>query len=181
MTALTDTILIQRVQEGDVASFDHLFFRHYDRVYGLLFRLVGSRAEAEDLTQEVFLKLYHQPLAANQNINVGGWLYRVATNLGYNHIRSRKRRWRRNRWLLPGETRADTDPSSQADISETRKAVRTALSRLPERDTRLLLLREMGLSYAEISEACDIAPGSVGTMLRRAAEAFRSEYLKENE
>ena len=63
--------------------------------------------------------------------------------------------WRRNRWLLPGETRADTDPSSQADISETRKAVRTALSRLPERDTRLLLLREMGLSYAELATALE--------------------------
>ena len=181
MTALTDTILFQRVQEGDMASFDHLFFRHYDRVYGLLFRLVGSRAEAEDLTQEVFVKLYRQPLAATKDINVGGWLYKVATNLGYNHIRSRKRRWRRNRWLLPDESQADTDPSRLADISETRKAVRAALSRLPERDTRLLLLREMGLSYAELSEVCDIAPGSVGTMLRRAAETFRRVYLEEND
>jgi RNA polymerase sigma-70 factor (ECF subfamily) len=54
--------------------------------------------------------------------------------------------------------------------------VRAALARLPQRQAQLLLLRQMGLSYAECADACDVAPGSVGTMLARAAAAFRKEY-----
>jgi RNA polymerase sigma-70 factor (ECF subfamily) len=54
--------------------------------------------------------------------------------------------------------------------------VRRALRRLPERQTQLLLLRQMGLSYAELADACGVAPGSVGTLLARAASAFRKAY-----
>jgi DNA-directed RNA polymerase specialized sigma24 family protein len=57
--------------------------------------------------------------------------------------------------------------------------VQSALSHIPKRQTKLLLLRQMGLSYAELAEACDVAPGSVGKMLSRAGEAFRRAYQKE--
>jgi len=67
----------------------------------------------------------------------------------------------------------------EAERRETQKAVRTALARLPRRQTQLLLLRQMGLSYAECAAACDIAPGSVGTLLARAAKAFRKAYEEE--
>jgi RNA polymerase sigma-70 factor (ECF subfamily) len=176
LTALSDTRLLERAGQGDEASFEALFYRHYDRVYGLLFRLVGNRVEAEDITQEVFLKLYRQPLRGRREHNVRGWLYRVATNMGYNHIRSRKRRWGRNRHLLPDITDAAQPPAERAIQDETRAAVRAALAGLPQRQTQLLLLRQMGLSYAELAAACDIAPGSVGTLLSRAAQAFREAY-----
>lgn len=176
VTALSDNILLERAGRGDIASFEALFFRHYDRVYGLLFRLLGNRAEAEDVTQEVFLKLYRRPMAGRLGHNVTAWLYRVATNMGYNHIRGRNRRWRRNRALLPDATDDPSDPAEVAAQQEVRAAVRAALSRLPRRQTQLLILRQMGLSYAELAEICQVAPGSVGTLLARAAEAFRLEY-----
>jgi RNA polymerase sigma-70 factor (ECF subfamily) len=176
VTALSDNTLLERMSRGDIASFEVLFYRHYDRVYGLLFRLLGNRVEAEDVTQEVFLKLYRQPLQGKQNHNVSGWLYRVATNMGYNHLRGRKRRWRRNLVLVPDQSDNPTDPSERAIHQETKAAVREALARLPKRQTQLLLLRQMGLSYAELAEACDIAPGSVGKLLSRAADAFRKSY-----
>ena len=100
MTALSDSRLLNNIKDGDLASFEVLFYRHYDRVYGLLFRLLGNRVEAEDITQEVFLKLYRQPLSGKREHNLSAWLYRVATNMAYNQIRGRKRRWGRNRWLL---------------------------------------------------------------------------------
>lgn len=181
MAALSDSLLIQRVKSGDIASFDQLFYRHYDRVYGLLFRLLGNRDEAEDITQEVFLKLYRQPLSGNKEHNVGGWLYRVSTNMAYNHIRSRSRRWRRNKWLLPDDTSSTGDPSAQAALEETKASVRAALSQLPQRQTQLLVLREMGMSYAELAEVCEVSPGSIGTMLARAAEAFRQVYQEESD
>lgn len=176
LTTLSDSFLLQRVREGDANSFDVLFYRHYDRVYGLLFRLVGNRAEAEDLTQEVFLKLYQQDFSRRMEHNLGGWLYRVATNVGYNAIRGRKRRWQRNMLLLPDPTDAPVTPAEKLAQAETRATVRAALARLPERQVQLLLLRQMDLSYAELAEACEVAPGSVGTLLKRAAHAFRQAY-----
>lgn len=183
VTALSDNVLLERIGRGDIASFETLFYRHYDRVYGLLFRLLGNRVEAEDVTQEVFLKLYRRPLrkglGGRQEHNVGAWLYRVATNMGYNHIRSRKRRWQRNTQLVPDVTDALPDPAEKATQKETSLRVRKALSKLPERQTQMLLMRQMGFSYAEVAEACEVAPGSVGTMLSRAAEAFRQVYEDE--
>ena len=97
MTSLTDNLLLEQIGQGDVASFEALFHQHYDRVYGLLFRLLGNRAEAEDVTQEVFLKLHDHAfsrrfLNRNREHNVGAWLYRTATNAAYNAIRGRQRR-----------------------------------------------------------------------------------------
>lgn len=181
VTTLSDSRLLERARAGDTVSFETLFYRHYDRVYGLLFRLVGNRVEAEDLTQEVFLKLYYQRFPANREHNVGAWLYRVATNLGYNALRGRRRRWQRNTVLLADESdRADTPPEAVAR-RETQERVRAALARLSPREAQLLLLRQMDLSYRELAVACEVAPGSVGTLLRRAASAFREAYEKEEE
>jgi RNA polymerase sigma-70 factor, ECF subfamily len=181
VTTFADNRLLEGIGRGDTAAFDALFRRHYDRVYGLLFRLVGNRVEAEDLTQEVFLKLYRQPLRGSREHNVGAWLYRVATNMGYNHIRGRRRFWQRNVALVPEEKSRQDDPAERAAERETKAAVRAALARLPERQVQLLLLRQMDLSYAELAAACEVAPGSVGTLLARAADAFRKAYRKENE
>ncbi|MDX1416945.1 MAG: sigma-70 family RNA polymerase sigma factor [Candidatus Promineifilaceae bacterium] len=185
MTILTDNLLLERIRRGDTTSFETLFHRHYDRVYGLLFRLVGNRAEAEELTQETFVKLYRhifKPSPARKvkeslgkEENISAWLYRVATNLGYDALRSRKRRWARNTMLVPDP---EGSPAAEAEIEQKEKeaAVRDALAQLPPRQGQLLLLRQMGLSYAQCAEACAVAPGSVGTMIARAARAFREIY-----
>lgn len=183
VTILTDSLLLQRAAAGDETAFDTLFYRHYDRVYGLLYRLVGSRAEAEDLTQEVFVKLYKQfmrkrPFSSNpppHKHNISGWLYRVATNLGYNAIRGRTRRWQRDTVLVP-DPQGTPGAEHEVEGRERAAAVRAALSQMPQRDVQLLLLRQTGLSYAECAAACEVAPGSVGTLLRRAAENFREAY-----
>ena len=184
VTALSDSTLLHRLSQGDTDSFETLFSRHYDRVYGLLFRLLGNRAEAEDVAQEVFLKLYDHAFAKQRSFwqrpfqkehNLSAWLYRVATNAGYNAVRGRKRRWQRDTVLLPDPT-GTPGPDVVLERTEQATAVRAALAKLPPRQTQLLLLRQMDLSYAELAEACDVAPGSVGTLLRRAAKAFREAY-----
>jgi RNA polymerase sigma-70 factor (ECF subfamily) len=177
---LSDNLLLERVGHGDAASFEALFYRHYDRVYGLLFRLIGNRVEAEDLTQEAFLKLYdhtfgNRRFVAKREHNISAWLYRVATNLGYNMIRGRKRRWKRNLLLVP-DPKGEPGPEKEVEKQEREVSIRDALAKLPPRQAQLLLLRQMGLSYAECAEACGIAPGSVGTLLARAAKAFREAY-----
>lgn len=179
LTAVSDLLLLRRAAAGDEASFEALFHRHYDRVYGLLFRLVGNRDEAQDLTQEVFIKLYQKQLRPGRDHNLSAWLYRVATNQGYNALRSRRRRWERNTVLLPDPSDEAAGPAATAAQRETQATVRAALAHLPPRDVQLLLLRQMGLSYAELADVCGVAPGSVGTMLRRAGDAFRRAYQEE--
>jgi RNA polymerase sigma-70 factor (ECF subfamily) len=184
VTSLSDNLLLEQIGQGDVASFEVLFHQHYDRVYGLLFRLLGNRDEAEDVTQEVFLKLHNQAfsrrfLQRNREHNIGAWLYRTATNMGYNAIRGRQRRWQRNTILVP-DPQGIPGAEKEVEQRERETAVRQTLAKLPERDTQLLLMRQMGFSYAECAAAIDVAPTSVGTLLARAAAAFKEAYEEEN-
>ncbi len=177
MVALSDTALLAEAARGDTTAFETLFQRHYDRVYGILFRLVGERGEAEDLAQEAFLKLHaHARRFRAADENVGAWLYRVATNLGYNALRERRRRWQRDIALVP------SDVADAADVvarREERRAVRAALATLGQREAQLLVLRQMEFSYAECAAIVGVAPASVGTLLARAARAFRVAYEKQ--
>jgi len=178
---LSDTQLLLELQAGDATSFEALFLRHYARVYSVLYRLLGNRADAEDLAQQVFLKLYHAPerlhIQADQS-NVAGWLYRVAVNEGYNTLRSQKRRtarqkrfWRR--WFLSDPS---PDPARLAETQDTQARVRQVLCELKPRQAKLLLLRHSGLSYKELAAVVQVAPGSIGSLLTRAERAFREKY-----
>jgi RNA polymerase sigma-70 factor (ECF subfamily) len=158
------------------AAFEAAFNEHYQRVYGVLFRLLGDRAEAEDLTLETFWRLWQR--APRTAENVAGWLYRVAMRLGYNTLRAgrRRARYELEAGVAALEVSAPPDPAEAAERALLRERVRMALAELPERDARLLVLRSAGLSYKELAAAIGVAPGSVGTLLARASEAFEAAY-----
>jgi RNA polymerase sigma-70 factor (ECF subfamily) len=166
-------------------SFDALFIAYYQSIYRLLYRIVGTREEAEDLAQECFLRLHRasylwdqrRPAQAGQH-NVRAWLYRVATNLAYNVLRSRGRRAHYESIVDENQAGEDqaTDPVEAVLRDDLRSAVRRTLARLPERQAQLLLLRHAGLSYGELASALNVAPGSVGTLLARAEVAFEKTY-----
>jgi RNA polymerase sigma-70 factor (ECF subfamily) len=177
---LTDAKLLTQLQAGDDASFELLFQRHYDRIYHILYRLLGSKADAEDVAQYVFLKLYQSPHRVQlqgDETNVAGWLYRVAVNTGYNTLRSRKRRqMRQERWGWLWPFNASVDPADLAESNDRQSRVRQTLARMKPRDAKLLALRHSGLSYKELAVALDLAPGSIGSLLTRAERAFTQEY-----
>jgi RNA polymerase sigma-70 factor, ECF subfamily len=178
-----DALLIERLRVGSAQvraeALDVLFQQHYARVYAVLYRLVGD--EADDLAQEVFLRLYRRP-PTDMGADLAAWLYRVATNLGYNALRSRRRR-ERYRDLLGAVTgalgwqRQPDDPALEAGQREEADQVRATLAALRERDAAILVLRYQGLSYREVADVLGVAPGSVGTMLARAERAFRELYV----
>ncbi|NJN94597.1 MAG: RNA polymerase sigma factor [Anaerolineales bacterium] len=123
-TALSDTKLLIGVQAGDDASFETLFLRHYERVYAALFALLGNKADAEDMAQQAFLKLYHAPERLRldgDETNVSGWLYRVALNEGYNALRRQKRRvaWQEQFARLWPFSAALADPAQVAESHDT--------------------------------------------------------------
>jgi RNA polymerase sigma-70 factor (ECF subfamily) len=175
------------VEEG----FDALYVAYYGGVYRLLYHIVGTREEAEDLAQEVFLRLHRASYLWDERRsrsgregqhNVRAWLYKVATNLAYNVLRSQGRRERRE-LVAQGDAARNgqaADPAETIQRQEMRAAVRHTLAGLPERQAQLLLLRHAGLSYRELAEALNVAPGSVGTLLARAEAAFEKAYRAES-
>ena len=170
----SDGALLERLRRNDEAAFDKLFVRHYATVYRVLYGLTGIREAAEDAAQETFLILYRRPPAPNQPLRP--WLCRVALNIARNALRSERRdaaRVERAAQASPAD-----DPAEAAVRAEERDQVRAALATLPQRQTRLLLLRHAGLSYAEVAAALDLAPGSVGTLLARAEHAFAEAYAR---
>jgi RNA polymerase sigma-70 factor (ECF subfamily) len=168
----SDRHLLARVRLSDVGAFERLFRRYYQPVRRLLYRTVGDGALADDLAQETFLALYtHPPQLQLDDEELRAWLFRVALNKGYNALRSR----RRAQEQLPGLYAAEEapDPEVEALKAEERERVHAALARLPERQAKLLLLRQdEGLKYAEIAAILEVAPGSIGTLLVRAQRAF---------
>ena len=157
-------------------DFDTLFNIHWDKVYGIIYRIVGDPSEAEDLALESFLKLHQRP--PRQKTNLGGWLYRVATNLAFNALRSRRRRAAyenaAGQHIL--ETGRPINPGEAVERAEVCRRVRKVLSKMKRRAARILILRHSGLSYAEIATAVGVADSSVGTLLSRAEKEFERRY-----
>ena len=145
-------------------------------MYGVLYRLLGDRSQAEDLAVETFWRLWER--APQRRENLGGWLYRVALRLGYNALRAARRR---ERYELQAGREAlalntSPEPSRVIEQEQERARVRAVLGSLKEREAQLLILRHSGFSYREIAGALDIAAGSVGTLLARAEAEFERRY-----
>ncbi|MCL5951680.1 MAG: sigma-70 family RNA polymerase sigma factor [Chloroflexi bacterium] len=158
----------------ETTDFQSLFFQHYALVYRVLFRVVGNKEDAQDLALEAFWKLWQQSPA--QLENPAGWLFRVATRLGYNALRAAKRRERYELETARQALESGQDPDRAVERADERRRVRGVLERMTERDAQLLVLRYSGLAYKEIAAALDISPNSVGTLLARAEEAFEKLY-----
>jgi RNA polymerase sigma factor (sigma-70 family) len=167
--------LLSALRQGSPEAFATIFRMYYSRVFAEAYRLLGSAPEAEDVTQEAFLRLYLRPLPEGREHNLLGWLLRVASNLGYNILRSQRRRQTRE-----GQAEPDRPPmpdaASAATAADLTGRVRQVLTGMPERQVQLLLLRNAGLSYAELGQTLGIAAGSVGTLLARAEQVFRRRY-----
>lgn len=159
-------------------SFQALFLEYWTRIYGLLTRMLGDPAEAEDLALETFLRLYNHPPANGEGSNPGGWLYRVATNLGLRSIRSQQRRQRYE--LEAGKValqeHAPERPADVLENKETNYLARLALSRMNPRRAELLVLRYSGMAYKEIAAELGFAPSSIGPLLLRAENEFARLY-----
>ena len=132
--------------------------------------------EAEDVAQDVFVSFYRKhPADAHY---AAPWLYAAAAHTALNVLRSRERRGKRDAVEALRRDAQAPDPAQAAETAETRAEVRAALARLPERSAALLALRYSGLSYEEIAAALGLRQSSIGTLLRRAEDAFRKEVTK---
>jgi RNA polymerase sigma-70 factor (ECF subfamily) len=161
-----------------VNQFNHLYQLHYPMVQHLIARMVGDSDEVNDLTQEVFVKLYVQLNAGNTVVFPKTWLYRVATHLTINHLSRSKKHLQleeAHQCELP-----ETDTAEgQLEAGDRKRLVEKALMKLEERDRILLVLYAEGLSYKEIAEISSIGLTSVGKLLSRALQKLKKELNDE--
>jgi RNA polymerase sigma-70 factor (ECF subfamily) len=143
---------------------DLLFEEHRRGVFRYLSRIVGTVDAAQDLTQEVFLRVVRSKVPASEPAARKAWVFRIARNLALNHLRDGRRRPR------VAELVDRAGPASQ----ELAVVIRQAVAALPDGDREVFLLRETaGLSYAEIALACDLSEDAVRSRLHRARQQLR--------
>ena len=170
------------IDPTDQEAFEAVFTRYYSLVYKLAYQCIGQRDEADDITQEVFLRFYRTPPHATSDVERRAWLCRVTTNLGLNALRARQRRKYHEEkasdcaYQPAPEDAAQLDPEQYIIAHEQAAFIRSVLAELPERQQTYILLRSIGLSYAEIAQATGVAPASVGSLLTRAEREFRRRY-----
>lgn len=171
------------VETEHTRSFQAIFRTHYPEIVRHLLRIVSSQEEAEDLAQMVFLRL-HQNFDKVHDEQARAWLYRVATNLGYNAVRNRKRftQWQTRASSQPAPAPPQAQPEAALFQARERAQVRNILGQLPERDARLLTLYYAGRkSYRELAQELQVKASSVGTLLARAKRTFARVYQEHGE
>jgi RNA polymerase sigma-70 factor (ECF subfamily) len=161
------------------APFDieALFRSHYSRVARIIERVIRDRGRSEELAVEVFLKLWRNEKAQYENVEA--WLYRVAVRTGIDGLRRQTRRAHYERtfaWIRPRS--ASSNPEQLHSASEEHERVRGVLSAINPRHAQFLLLRSQDFTYDEVAAILNLNPASIGTLLSRAQESFRKEYIK---
>jgi RNA polymerase sigma-70 factor (ECF subfamily) len=171
------TVTERSSERWNEAEFRAVFLQHDAPIVGILMRLLGDRSHAEEVASDAFWRLYHQP-ALEVHGNVGGWLYRTATNLGIDALRASRRR-RRYEEAAGSVSHEDSSGGPLHDLlrEEEGRRVRAVLASIKPASAQLLILRTSGLSYKELSSALDVKMSGIGTMLNRAEEEFRNRYL----
>jgi RNA polymerase sigma-70 factor (ECF subfamily) len=163
--------------DGTLLEVETLFRAHYGRVARVIARAVRDRGRSEELAVEVFLKLWRN--RKGQIENVEGWLYRVAVRAGLDELRRQRRQGHYERmvaWVRPRPPAAT--PEDIHSVSQKQERVRSVLSILKPRQAQFLLLRSHDFSYQEVASILNVNPASIGTLVSRAEESFRKEYIK---
>lgn len=159
-------------------AFESVYFEYYPRVFAVLYRMLGDRAQAEELASDTFVRLSQQrPSGVN---NLGGWLYRTATRLGIDSLRMSQRRKHYEQQAAEYIGEAPRTPLQDVLRDETCRRVRGVLARLKPVQAQILMLRSNGLSYRELSTTLGIRLTSVGRVLVRAESAFEKAWQKFN-
>jgi RNA polymerase sigma-70 factor (ECF subfamily) len=181
--ARTDVQLMLDVKAGDEASFDFLLQKYRSPLVNFLNRMVRDQATAEDLAQEVFLRVYRARKQYTPSAKFTTWLFRIATNLALNSVRDN----RRNRMGISIDAPADGDDSPPLELKarEMRidermierdrvEIIRRAIWSLPEKQRAAVLLHKYEeMDYGEIAGILDCSEGALKSMLFRAYETLR--------
>ena len=174
--AADERALVERCRQGDLGAFEELYRTHAGRLYSVAFRLLGNTADAEDLLQEIFLAAHRKLDTFRGESALGTWLYRLATNLCLDHLRSRTGRSNQLTDPLDDEPGVfDTSVGSLADRTVTKMDLERALARLPEGCRAAFVLHDVeGLEHREVAEVLGIAEGTSKSQVHKARLKLRA-------
>ena len=187
--AMNDAEIMLRVREGDDSGFEYLIQKYHKPMIHFMFRMVHNQAVAEELAQEVFLRVYRSRQSYRAEAKFTTWLYRIATNLGVNHARDTKyERAAQNVYLDQPDPETGTTPDV-ADLTasveqelvkdERMQAIRQHVLALPERQRNAVLMHKyQGLDYKQIGDVLKLSESATKSLLFRAYQTLR-ERLKD--
>ncbi len=188
-TQLSDAEIMVRVGEGDDSGFSILIEKYRKQIVHFMFRMSRNQAVAEELAQEVFLRVYRSRQTYRAEAKFSTWLYRIATNLGVNHARDTKyERTAQNVYLDQADPETGTTPDvadstlsvEQALVREERmNAIRKHVMALPERQRNAVLMHKyQEMDYKEIGDVLKLSESATKSLLFRAYQTLR-ENLKD--
>jgi RNA polymerase sigma-70 factor (ECF subfamily) len=186
---LTDADLMLRVKDGDDSSFEYLVEKYRRPMLGFMYRVTRNTHLAEELAQEVFLRVYRARATYNAEAKFSTWLYRIASNLSVNYIRDTKHERPEMSVSLdePDEETgttldlADKGLNAEQDLlrRERLSAIKRHVQSLPERQRNAVFMHKyQGMDYRQIAEVLNISESATKSLLFRAYETLR-ERLKE--
>lgn len=185
LRSLDDSAVVSAFLEGEERAFAELVERYQNRLLNFVYRTVGDRERAEDLVQEVFIRVYRHLHRFDRSKKFSTWVYTIASNLAKNELRNRSRNPLVLFQTIKGRGEDDDrpvdfeDPGTRPDDlyrkRHLRALVEETVAALPEHHREVFVLRELeGKSYEEIAEITDCNLGTVKSRLNRARNAFAS-------
>ncbi len=174
----TDIALMSRIKKGDTKAFEMLLFRHQRSVYNLAFRFLNDEGEAEDITQEVFIRVYRAAKTYTPQAKFTTWLYTIVKNLCFNAIRNKK-----SAEIVPIDDEAipeiaskGDDPSEILSKGQIKERVIKAVNALPENlRIAVILMKFQGLSCEEVGNILGCSVNAVKLRVHRAKEYLSRE------
>lgn len=183
-----DRKLVRRLKRRDEDAFTELVKTYQHKVFNVIFRILGSKAEAEEVSQEVFIAIFKYIDSFRGEAKLSTWIYRIATNHARNRVKYLSRRSQRaHQDIDDGPETATEDsplsayiasPHEEAVGTELEDIIRDGLKTLNEIHRTIVILRDIeGLSYIEISKIVELPEGTVKSRLFRARVALK-EYVE---
>lgn len=162
--------LVRRAQQGDISAFELLYRNHVGMVYALCLRMTCNTGRAEELTQDVFVRLWDRIGSFRGDSAFSSWLHRVAVNTVLVDLRSNRRR---NQRVQVGEERGDESPAA-VTTPDLAMDLESAIASLPPQARAVLILHDIeGYKHEEIAEQMGLATGTSKAQLHRARKLLR--------
>ncbi len=187
--SIPDEDLIRKIKKGDMESFNELVRRYETKIYSVAYRFMGNHADAGDLAQETFIRMYQALPGFRGESSFSTWLYRIAANACRDELRKRQRRRSISMDELIENSPASVpvaagndSPEEVLQRNETQRHVQECLNRLSDDHRLVLVMREIqGLSYEEIAEVLNCSLGTVKSRISRARNALKEKIREKGE
>jgi RNA polymerase sigma-70 factor (ECF subfamily) len=179
MNQTNDLELIKEFKEGNDKAFNYLVLRYQEKIYWVVRRLLSDHDEADDVVQDVFIKVYHSLHSFKGDSSFYTWLYRIAINLSLNELRRKKTRktFSLDDAVMQHESH-DALPLEQMERKEQTRLIKEAIEKLPEKQKKVFLLRYYEeLPYEEIAKILKTSVGGLKANYFHAVKKI-GEYVK---